>query len=109
MLSKFFDNVKEGLSRTRAAMTETIAAVVPIGTSLDDDAIDDIEAALIGADMGLETSAEIVDELRKRLRSEQLEDGPAGVMRVLEEQVAAMVALGKEGVLPLEGVLPVKP
>ena len=109
MLSKFFDKVKEGLSRTRAAMTETIAAIVPIGTRLDDDAIDDIEAALIGADMGLETSTEIVDELRKRLRSEQLEDGPAGVMRVLEEQVAAMVALGEEGVLPLEGVLPGKP
>ena len=90
-------------------MTETIAAVVPIGTRLDDDAIDDIEAALIGADMGLETSTEIVDELRKRLRSEQVEDGPAGVMRVLEEQVAAMVALGEEGVLPFEGVLPGKP
>ncbi|MBN60646.1 MAG: signal recognition particle-docking protein FtsY [Gemmatimonadetes bacterium] len=109
MLGKFFDKVKDGLARTRAAMTETIAAVVPLGTRLDDDAIDDIEAALIGADMGLETATEIVDELRDRLRDEQIADGPAGVMRILEEQVAGIVALDEGGALPLEGPLPGKP
>ena len=109
MLGKFFDKVKEGLAKTRTAMTETIAAVVPIGTRLDDDAIDAIEAALIGADMGLETSTEIVDELRIRLRSEGVEDGPAGVMRVLEEQVSAIVALDEDSALALEGELPGKP
>ena len=109
MLGKFFDKVKEGLAKTRTAMTETIAAVVPIGTRLDDDAIDEIEAALIGADMGLETSTEIVDELRIRLRSEGVEDGPAGVMRVLEEQVSAIVALDEDSALALEGELPGKP
>ena len=109
MLGKFFDKVKEGLAKTRTAMTETIAAVVPIGTRLDDDAIDEIEAALIGADMGLETSTEIVDELRIRLRSEGVEDGPAGVMRVLEEQVSAIVALDEDSALALDGELPGKP
>ena len=109
MLGKFFDKVKDGLARTRAAMTETIAAVVPLGTRLDDDAIDDIEAALIGADMGLETATEIVDELRDRLRDEQIADGPAGVMRILEEQVAGIVALDEGGALPLEGPLPGEP
>ena len=109
MLGKFFDKVKDGLARTRAAMTETIAAVVPLGTRLDDGAIDDIEAALIGADMGLETATEIVDELRDRLRDEQIADGPAGVMRILEEQVAGIVALDEGGALPLEGPLPGKP
>ena len=109
MLGKFFDKVKEGLAKTRTAMTETIAAVVPIGTRLDDDAIDEIEAALIGADMGLQTSTEIVDELRIRLRGEGVEDGPAGVMRVLEEQVSAIVALDEDSALALDGELPGKP
>ena len=109
MLGKFFDKVKDGLACTRAAMTETIAAVVPLGTRLDDDAIDDIEAALIGADMGLETATEIVDELRDRLRDEQVADGPASVMRILEEQVAGIVTLDEGAALPLEGPLPGKP
>ena len=106
---KFVDKVKEGLARTRTAMVEAISAVVPLGTRLDDDAIDAIEAVLIGADMGLATATEIVDELRERLGNEEVEDGPAGVMRVLEEQVAAAVALGTDGALPLEGALPGKP
>ena len=109
MLGKFFDKVKDGLARTRATMTETIAAVVPMGTRLDEDAIDEIEAALIGADMGLETATEIVDELRDRLRRQQVEDGPAGVMRILEQQVAGIVALDQNSALPLEGPLPGTP
>ena len=91
MLGKFFDKVHKGLARTRAAMAEKIAAVIPMGTRLDDDAIDDIEAALISADMGLETATEIVDEVRERYRKDQLEDGSAGVMRVIEEQLRAVV------------------
>ena len=64
MLGKFFDKVKQGLAQTRQAMTDVIAG----NPRLDDDAIDDIEAALISADMGLETATELVDELRERLR-----------------------------------------
>ncbi len=109
MLGKFFDKVKQGLERTRTSMTSAIAAVNPVGTRLDDDAIDDIEAALIGADMGLETATELVDQLRQRLRSEQVDDGSAGVLRVLENQVAAMMASGPDQALPLSGELPGKP
>ena len=109
MLGQFFDKIKDGLERTRTAMTSAIAAVAPVGTRLDDDALDDIEAALIGADMGLETATELIDELRQRLRSEQVADGPVGAMRVLEEQVAALMTSDASGALPLSGELPGKP
>ena len=102
MLGKFFDKVKQGLAQTRQAMTDVIAG----NPRLDDDAIDDIEAALIGADMGLETATELVDELRERLRSGQM---AGGVMQVLEEQVAALMTLGNGAALPLAGELPGKP
>ena len=105
MLGKFFDKVKQGLAQTRQAMTNVIAG----NPRLDDDAIDDIEAALIGADMGIETATELVDGLRERLRSGQMVDGPDGVMQVLEEQVAAMMTLGNGATLPLAGELPGKP
>ena len=105
MLGKFFDKVKQGLAQTRQAMTDVIAG----NPRLDDDAIDDIEAALIGADMGLETATELVDELRERLGRGQMADGPDGVMQVLEEQVAAIMTLGNGAALPLAGELPGKP
>lgn len=109
MLGKFFDKVKQGLAQTREAMTTAIAAVAPAGTRLDDDALDDIEAALIGADLGLETATELIDELRQRLRNEQVADGPTGVMRVLEDQIADLMTSDASAALPLSGALPGKP
>ena len=47
MLGKLFDRIKEGLAKTRVAMSERIAAIVPRGTRLDDERIDEIEA-LVG-------------------------------------------------------------
>ncbi len=101
MLGRFFDKVKEGLTKTRNAMHDKIAAVLPIGMRVDDETLDEIEAILIQADIGLETSTEIIDELRAAVRDNKIEDGPEGVMRLLQEQLAAVVALGEDGALPL--------
>jgi fused signal recognition particle receptor len=48
----------------------------------------------------LDTSVEIIEELRSAVRSERISDGE-GVMRLLQEQLAAAVALGSDGALPL--------
>ncbi|MGY8823898.1 MAG: signal recognition particle-docking protein FtsY [Candidatus Latescibacterota bacterium] len=101
MLGRFFDKVKKGLSKTRDAMHDKIAAVVPIGGRVDDETLDEIEAILIQADIGLETSGEIIDELRRAVRAERFNDGPEGVMRLLQERLAKEVALGEDGVLPM--------
>jgi fused signal recognition particle receptor len=107
MLGKFFGKIRDGLSKTRSAMSERIAAVVPRGGRLDDEMIDEIEEILIQADMGLETATEMIDELRDRLRDESV-DGPEGVMRLLREQVGDAVALEDQS-LAIEGALPGQP
>ena len=76
MLGKFFGKIKQGLAKTRAAMAERIAAVVPAGTRLDEDAIDEIEAILIQADVGWETAGEIIDELLERIRDIRSSEKP---------------------------------
>ena len=101
MLGRFFDKIKEGLSKTRDAMHDKIAAVVPIGGRVDDETLDEIEAILIQSDIGLEAATEIIDELRRAVREEKLNDGPEGVMRLLQERLAAEVALGQDGALPM--------
>ena len=100
MLGGFFDKVKEGLSKTRDAMHDKIAAVVPIGGRVDEEMLDEIEAILIQSDIGLDTAVEIIEELRSAVRSEKVSDGD-GVMRMLQEQLAEAVALGLDGALPL--------
>ncbi len=106
MLGKFFDKVKDGLARTRSAMADGIAAVLPLGGRIDEEAIDDIEAILIQADMGVDTATEVIDELRQQARSERL-NGAEDVIALLKSQLTEAVAGGEA--LPLEGTLPGSP
>ena len=107
MLGNLLGKVKNGLAKTRTAMTESIVAVVRGGTRLDDDMVDEIEAILIQADVGLETSMEIVDELRQRMREEKIDGGAEEVVRLLKRELAQKVALDKG--LQFEGPLPGRP
>ena len=100
MSGGFFDKIKEGLSKTRDAMHDKIAAVVPIGGRVDEEMLDEIEAILIQSDIGLDTAVEIIEELRSAVHSEKVSDRD-GVMRMLQEQLAEAVALGSDGALPL--------
>ena len=66
MVNPLLEKIKQGMARTRKAMSGRIASVVPAAGHLDEDAVDEIEALLIAADVGLETSVEIIDEVRAR-------------------------------------------
>ena len=107
MLGNLLGKVKNGLAKTRTAMTDSIVAVVRGGTRLDADMVDEIEAILIQADVGLETSMEIVDELRERVREEKIDGGAEGVLQLLKSELAQKVALDKG--LEFEGPLPGQP
>ncbi len=100
MLGRFFDKIKEGLSKTRDAMHDKIAAVVPIGGRVDEDTLEEIEAILIQSDIGLDTAVDVIEQLRSAVREEKVSD-QQGVMRLLQEQLAAAVDLGADGALPL--------
>ena len=106
MLGKFFDKVKDGLARTRSAMVDGIAAVLPVGGRIDEDTLDEIEAILIQADMGMGTAEEVIDELRQQARAERI-NGAEDVIALLKSQLAEVVAGGEA--LPLEGALPGSP
>ncbi len=66
--------VRRGLSRTANAFGDGLRSLLS-GRQLDDELIDEIEARLIGADVGVRTTSEIVEELRVAVRSGELERG----------------------------------
>ena len=107
MLSNFFDKVKQGLSRTRTAMSERIVAVVRGSGRLDDDVIDEIESVLIQADVGVETATAIVDELRDRVQQEKIGNRPEDVLELLKGELARQV--GQEPGMALSGPLSGRP
>lgn len=72
-----FARLKAGLGKTRDSFNEKIDNVFSVFKKLDDDLYDELEEALIMADIGGVTSAEIVDRLRERVREKHISDGEA--------------------------------
>ncbi|MDG2021096.1 MAG: signal recognition particle-docking protein FtsY [Phycisphaerales bacterium] len=66
--------VRQGLARTRSVLGTGLRSLLA-GRRLDDDLIDQIEANLIGADVGVKATDEIVGELRDAVRKGELEKG----------------------------------
>lgn len=69
--SKFFSREKKedldkGLEKTKTGFFEKINRAVAGKTTVDSDVLDELESALISADVGLETTVKIIDRIEKR-------------------------------------------
>ncbi len=71
----FFDKLKSGLGKTREAISHQVNNVFKTFVKVDEELFENLEEALIMADMGVETSTYIIDELRDRVKSERITDG----------------------------------
>ena len=68
----FFDKIKQGLAKTRAAFTEMLNDVFENADAIDDDFFDELEETLILADLGMETVTKLMAELRRRVETRGL-------------------------------------
>ena len=73
----FFEKLKEGLSKTRTSFIARINDLFSSFVRVDEDLLDELEEILITADIGVETTEEILDELREAIRAEHLTDPQA--------------------------------
>jgi fused signal recognition particle receptor len=69
-----FDRMKEAVTRTRENLSQRIEEVVSIGKEIDRATLDDLEATLIGADLGNTTTHEVLDKLRERADRKQIKN-----------------------------------
>ena len=94
------DRFRSGLSRTRSLLVDGITAAVS-GRPVDEEALEEIEAILIQADVGVETATDIVDSLRDRLRPQ---GEPGELFSELRRQLTAIAAgSGVEAAPPASG------
>ena len=63
----FFDKIKQGLSKTRAAFSDTLEDLFSNADAIDDDFFDELEETLILADLGMDTVNKLMKELRYRV------------------------------------------
>ena len=70
-----FARLKEGLGKTRDSFNEKLDNVFSVFTKIDEDLYDELEEALILADIGGQTSFEIVEQLRENVKTKYIHDG----------------------------------
>ena len=68
----FFDKIREGLAKTRDALSDSLGSVFTGFSEIDDDFYDELEESLILADLGVDTACKAVERLRKRVRERHL-------------------------------------
>lgn len=73
-LKSVFSKVKTGLSRTRETFTASLRSLL-IGRKLDEALIDEIEVALLQADVGVKATGELIETIRADYKSGKLETG----------------------------------
>lgn len=97
----FFDKLKQGLTKTRDAFSEKVNNVFAAFVKVDEELFEELEEALITADVGMETSMYIIEELRDRVKKQRIEDAD-GVKEKLQEVIAEIMA-EQESELDLSG------
>ena len=68
----FFDKIKQGLAKTRAAFTDALEEVFSNADAIDEDFFEELEETLILADLGMDTVNKLMKELRYRVQSRGL-------------------------------------
>ncbi len=82
----FFEKLKQGLTRTKEAITGKVNEVFSNFRKVDENLLEELEEALILSDVGAETAIKIVDNLRKRIKLEKIEDSEK-VKDALKEEI----------------------
>ncbi|WP_181297686.1 signal recognition particle-docking protein FtsY [Pseudomonas sp. Q2-TVG4-2] len=86
----FFARLKQGLSKTSASIGEGMASLFLGKKAIDDDLLDELETRLLTADVGVEATTVIMQNLARRVSRKELADSGA-LYRALQEELASLL------------------
>ncbi|ACA55712.1 signal recognition particle-docking protein FtsY [Clostridium botulinum] len=99
MFGKFFDKLKEGLTKTKDGFTDKISSVLNLAVTIDEDLYEELEEILVTADIGVDTSIKIIDRLRERVKEEKIKD-PAEIKPCLKRVILEILGEEKGSITP---------
>ena len=107
----FFDKLKNGLSKTKNNLDEKINEAFSTFRKVDEDLLDELEEILIMSDIGIDTSSELINNLRKKIKLEKIKevDDVKKALRelmidILDEQTRELKLNTKPSVILVIGV-----
>lgn len=110
----FFDKLglsrlKEGLTKTRDTLKEKLAFVSKGKTEVDDEFLEELENILVAADVGVETTLDIVDAITERSKGKTYRSEEELNEMVMEEIRKLLVESGHEHPVDFDAPLSAKP
>ncbi len=86
----FFGKIKEGLKKTRDSISNGVNGILNSFTKIDDELFEGLEETLVMADVGVQTSTEICDRLRKKIKETGVTD-PKEIKGMMKEIISEML------------------
>jgi fused signal recognition particle receptor len=84
------EKIKKGLTKTRKSFSNNLKKVLGVGRKIDDTLLAEIEELLITADIGVETTEQIINSLRQRVKSENWENSE-DLFVLLREEISKII------------------
>ena len=85
----FFEKLKNGLNKTKTSFDEKMNGIFSNFRKVDEELLEELEEALIMSDVGANTSVEIINNLRERVKKDNLKDAEE-VKQALREEIQSI-------------------
>jgi len=86
----FFDRMRQAVSRTRESLSARIEGIAALTRTVDEQALEELETALLTSDLGVQTTTSVLDALRERARRKAIAGGEE-LRDLLKEQLRAIL------------------
>jgi fused signal recognition particle receptor len=84
------ERMRQAVSRTRESLGSRIEGIVALTRTVDEGALEELETALLTSDLGVQTTAAILDGLRERAKRKAIEGG-AELRALLKNELKGML------------------
>ena len=84
------ESLDKGLEKTKQGFLSTISRLVVGKSSIDEEVLDDLEEALITADVGMDTTIQIIERIEQRVKNDKYV-GTGELNRILQEEIEAVL------------------
>ena len=101
--SGFFDRMRQAVTRTRESLSERLEEIAASGKEIDADTLDELEAVLLSADLGTTTTAEVLERLRRKIDSREVDDRDALKRQLRHEILEILRSTPQKNVKAPEG------
>jgi fused signal recognition particle receptor len=102
------ESLDQGLQKTKEGFLSKITKAVAGKSTVDEDVLDDLENALVSADVGIDTTVQIIDRIEKRVAKDKYV-GVSELNRMLKEEIEGVLTDPPAGVYDFTSDLPTKP